>query len=221
MTNLLLTFVLLLSLQPTSVVAADDPATLKKCFGALNAFETSINNGQTPIKSDWVKSKFGWILMNSSLSGKVIEDIRHYSGNMKDISYCGSVGVSPNEISLFLFAYHGYMPPDLLDSFSECYAALLIAAPEMDQTLGVQRAQSLGGLIGRKFGETAARLKYLYKSKQITLDDVQARAAKIQTSVAQLPVASRPSVVKALAAKCGWYNIPLEGMLEGAGIAAH
>lgn len=221
MIKLVLSCVLLMSLQSISAIAADDPAALKRCIGALNAFEDSINKGLLPVKSDWVKSALGGVLMNSNVSGKAMEDIRYYSGSMKDISYCGSVGVSPNEISLFLMAYHGYMPPDLFEGFSECSAAFLIAAPEVDQVLGVQRAQSLGGLIGKHFGETAMRLNYLYKSKRLTLDDVQARAAKIQISVAQMPANSRPSAVKALSAKCGWYNIPLESVLEGARIATH
>lgn len=220
MTKLVLPFVLFMSLQAISAIAADDPSTLKRCFGALNAFETSINKGQSPVKSDWVRSALGWVLMSFNVSGKVPEDIRHYSGSMKDISYCGSVGVSPKDINLFLLAYHGYMPPDLFESFSECFAAFLITAPELDQVLGLQRSQPLGGLIGKNFGETATQLNYMYKSKWLTLEDVQARAAKIQTSVAQLPVASRPSAIKALSAKCGWYNIPLESVLEGARIAA-
>lgn len=220
MTKLVLPFVLFMSLQAISAIAADDPSTFKRCFGALNAFETSINKGLSPIKSDWVRSALGWVLMSSNVSGKATEDIRHYSGSMKDISYCESVGVSQKEIRLFLLAYHGYLPPDLFESFSECFAAFLIAAPELDQVLGVQRSQSFGGLIGKSFGETATQLNYMYKSKWLNLEDVQARATKIQTLVAQLPVASRPSVVKALSAKCGWYNISLESVLEGARIAA-
>jgi hypothetical protein len=220
MTKLVLLFVLFMSLQAISAIAADDPSTLKRCFGALNAFETSINKGQSPVKPDWVRSALGWVLMNSNVSGKAPEDVRHYSGSMKDISYCESVGVSQKEIRLFLLAYHGYLPPDLFESFSECFAAFLITAPKLDQILGVQRSQSLGGLIGKSFGETATQLNYMYKTKWLTLEDVQARATKIQTSVAQLPVGSQPSAVKALSAKCGWYNIPLESVIEGARIAA-
>lgn len=219
MTKLVLPFVLFMSLQAISAIAADDPSTFKRCFGALNAFEASINKGLSPVKSDWVRSALGRVLMSSNVSGKAMEDIRHYSGSMKDISYCGSVGLSQKETSLFLLAYHGYLPPDLFESFSECFAAFLITAPEMDQILGVQRSQSLGGLIGKSFGETATQLNYMYQSKRLTLEDVQARAIKIQTSVAQLPAASRPSAVKALSAKCGWYNISLESVLEGARIA--
>jgi hypothetical protein len=220
MAKVVMPFVFFMSLQAISAIASDESATLKRCVRALNAFEAFINKGVTTIKSDWARSTVGGVLMRSTVSGKVMEEIRHYSGRMTDISYCESVGAPPKEISLFLLAYHGYLPSDLFEDFSACFAGFLIAAPEIDKAFGVQRSQSLGGLIGKSFGETATQLNYMYKSKKLTLDDVQAHAAKIRASISDLPSGSRSRAVKALSAKCAWYNVPVESVVESARMVA-
>jgi len=126
MRGLILTVLLLLNLPITSAFGTENSTAIARCVGALNAFETSIKKGQSSVKSDWVHGTLGWVLMNSNQSKGAAATMRHYSGSMKDISYCESVGVSPKEISLFLLAYHGYLPADIFESFSGCFAAFLI-----------------------------------------------------------------------------------------------
>jgi hypothetical protein len=80
--------------------------------------------------------------------------------------------------------------------------------------LGAHRSQALGFHIGKQFGEVATRLNYLVKSKKLVLEEVQARAAKIQEGIAQLPPSGKKAAVRQLIGKCSWYSIPLENALE-------
>lgn len=214
MRRLILAVLLLVSLPLTSALGAENSAAIGRCIGALNAFETSIKKEQSSVKPDWVRGALGRVLMDSNQSEKIATEMKYYSGSMKDISYCESVGVSPKEINLFLLAYHGYLPVDTFEGFSDCFAAFLIETAEIDQKLGAQRSQALGFHIGKQFGEVATHLNYLVKSRKLVLEEVQARAAKIQEGIAQLPVSGKKAAVRQLIGKCSWYGIPLENALE-------
>lgn len=205
---------LLVNLPITSAFGAENSAAIVRCIGALNAFEASIKKGQSPVKSDWVRSALGRVAWDSNQSEQAAADMRNYSGSMRDISYCESVGVSPKEINLFLLAYHGYLPADTFESLSGCFAAFQMETPEIDQKLGVQRSQALSFYIGKQFGEVATRLNYLLKSKKLAPDEVQTRAAKIQEEVVQLSASGKKAVVRQLMGKCGWYGISLEDAFE-------
>jgi hypothetical protein len=208
-----------LCLQLLSTVAVGDTASLKKCIGALNAFEISIENGESSVDSDWVRAKRGWLLMNSQASRKTIDEFKNHVGNTKDISSCSATGVSPEEVDLFVLAFHGYLPADPFEGLSECIAVVLVAMPEMDRTLGPQRSYSLGSSIGNRFGAATAQLNYLYKSNKHSPEQVQTRAAKISSSLSGMPTDKRATTVKSYLSKCAWYNIPLESIFEGAGVA--
>jgi len=214
MRRLILAFLLLVSPPITFAFGAENSAAIVRCIGDLNAFEASIKKGQSPVKSDWVRGALGRVAWDSNQSEHAATDMRNHSGSMRDISYCESVGVSPKEINLFLLAYHGYLPADTFESFSGCFAALQIGTPEIDQKLGVQRSQTLSFHIGKQFGEVATRLNYLLKAKKLVPDEVQARAAKIQEEISQLPASGKKAVVRQLMGKCGWYGISLEDALE-------
>jgi hypothetical protein len=108
------------SLPLTSVFGAENSAAIARCVGALNVFETSIKKEQSSVKPDWVRGALGRVLMDFNQSEQITTEMKYYSGSMKDISYCESVGVSPKEINLFLLAYHGYLPADTFESFSGC-----------------------------------------------------------------------------------------------------
>jgi len=205
---------LLVSLSLTSAFGAENSGAIARCIGSLNAFEASIKKEQSPVKSDWVRSALGSVLMNSIQSEQTATKMRNYTGSMSDISYCESGGVSPKEIKLFLLAYHGYLPADTFESFSDCFAAFLIETAEIDQKFGTHRSQALGFHIGKQFGEVAARLNLLVRSKKLLLEEVQARAAKIHDEIVQLPASSKKAAVKQLIGKCSWYGISLEDAFE-------
>lgn len=219
MTKIASALITFLCLQFPSTVAVADTASLKKCIGALNAFEISIKNGESSVDSRWVRSTRGRLLMNFEASRKTIDEFRNYVGNMKDISSCSATGVSPEEVDLFVLAFHGYLPADPFEDLSECIAVFFVVTPEMDRTLGPQRSQSLGSSIGKRFGVTTAQLNYLYKSKKLTPEQMQTRAAKISSSLSGMPADKRATAVNSYLSKCSWYNIPLESVLEGAGVA--
>ena len=137
-------FIALMSIQFTTNLAVADSTCLKKCVGALNAFEFSIKNGKSDISSDWVRGTSGWLLMNAQVSRKAFDEINNHVGSMKDILSCSEVGVLPAGLDLFVLAFHGYLPANPFEELAECFAVLLVAAPEMDKKLGSQRSQSLG-----------------------------------------------------------------------------
>jgi hypothetical protein len=206
---LVLLLIFCATFQALPAIAVDDTIALKKCSGALNAFEASIGKGGARVKSDWLKGQRGLLLMKLETSGAVGGAI----GSTKDISSCSAVGMSPMEINLFLMAYHEYLPQDPFEEVSGCFAALLISAPEMDEKLGMKRSQALGSLIGKHLGRAASQLSYLYTSKK-SLEEIQSRAFKIQTQIVNLPSTVRSKAVRALSEKCEWYGIPLDSVLE-------
>jgi len=157
--------------------------------------------------------------MNFQAPSKTIDEFINYVGNTKDILSCSTSGISPEEVDLFVLAFHGYLPADPFEGLAECFAALLVAAPEMDRTIGPQRSQSLGFSLGKRLGATTVQLNYLYKSKKHTLEQVQTRATKISSSLSGMPADKRTIAVKSYLSQCAWYNIPLESVLEGAGVA--
>ncbi len=214
MRGLILTVLLFVNLPITSAVGTENSAAIMRCVGALNAFEASIKKGQSPVKSDWVRSALGQVAWGLNQSELADTDMRNHSGSMRDISYCESVGVSPKQINLFLLAYHGYLPADTFESLSACFAVFLIETPDIDQKLGVQRSQAFGFHVGKQFGEVATLLNYLLKSKKLVYEEVQTRAAKIQEGIAQLTASDKKAVVRQLKGKCGWYGISLEDELE-------
>lgn len=219
MKGIVLPLIFCAGFQALPAIATDDTMALKKCFGALNAFESSIGKGGARVKSDWLMGQRGLLLMKSETSGTVGDNIRHYSGSTKDISSCAAVGMSPMEINLFLLAYHGYLPQDPLEEVSGCFAAFLISAPEMDEKLGAKRSQALGSLIGKHLGEATSQLSYLYTPRR-SLEEIQSRAFKIQAQTVNLPSTVRSKAVKTLSEKCKWYGIQLDNVLEAAYIAA-
>lgn len=219
MTKIASALITYLCLQLLSTVAIADTASLKKCIGALNAFEISIENGESSVDSNWIKGTRGWLLINFQASRETIDEFSNHVGNMKDISSCSATGVSPEEIDLFVLAFHGYLSADPFEDLSECIAIVLVAMPEMDRTLGPRKSQMLGSSIGKRFGATTAQLNYLYKSKKHSPEQVETRAAKISSSLSGMPADKRATAVKSYLSKCAWYNIPLESMFEGAGVA--
>jgi hypothetical protein len=221
MKHLFLSFILCASFQALPAIAAEDPMAIKKCFGALNAFEASVAKEGARVKPDWLKGQRGQLVFMAQSSDAVKDEVRNYSGSTREISICASAGLSPTEISLFLMAYHGYLPPDLFEDFSGCFAAFLISASEMDKKLGMQRSESLSFHIGKQFGERASQLNYLYGARMLVLEDVHARAMRIQEQVARLSATSRSKAAKALSEKCKWYGIPLDDVLEAAHVMAH
>lgn len=221
MKRLFLSFILCVSFQALPAIAAEDPMTIKKCFGALNAFEALVAKEGARVKPDWLKGQRGLLVFMAQSSDAVKDEIRNYSGSTREISTCVSAGLSPAQIGLFLMAYHGYLPPDLFEDFSGCFAAFLVSASEMDKKLGMQRSEALSFLIGKQFGERASQLNYLYGSRTLVLEEVHVRAMRIQEQIASLPATSRSRAAKALSEKCKWYGIPLDDVLEAAHVTVH
>lgn len=214
------TLVLLLGLQAAPSAQAGDSTSVRKCIGALNAFETEVGrDGRSGVAADWIKGTRGWLLLTNSLGQKAEDELRRYVGNTKEISFCAASGVSSESINLFLKAFHGYLSGYPLEDVSRCYAVLMVAAPELDRVLGRQRAQSFGLALGKGIGATVVQLGYLFPSQKRTLQQVEARATTIASSLSTLKSDSKAALARSYLSQCGLHNVPLQTVLEGAGVS--
>lgn len=218
MFKLTLTLIIYICLLLPSAVAFAATADFKKCVGALKAFEVSINNGESSVDANWVRGTRGWLLVNYQMPQNTIDELKNYVGNKRDITVCSTVGVSTEEVELFILAYHGYLSEEPFEDLAECIAAMTVTIPEMDKILGALRSQSFGEFLGKRVGTTLTQLNYLYSSKKSSLGEIQIRATRISSSLPDMPLDKRADFVTSYISKCTLYSIPLKAMLEGSDI---
>lgn len=188
---------------------------LKKCIGAMNAFGSSIKSGKSEIDSHWIRGRMGDLLMKSSSS---MNTLSKHIGRKEDIWSCTSFGVSPEDLELFVFAYHGYLPEDPFEGIAECNSTILTLKFELLKAVGAKKAKSIEQFIGERFAEAMVQLNYLYRSSEQPLEKVWARSAEISSSVSAMPEPQKEALLQEHASKCSRYGIPMTGALRGAGI---
>lgn len=193
---------------------------LKKCIGALNAFEKAIKGGSSKLDSKWLRGMKGSIFLNLAGPHEPMKELSDYVGATKDITLCSAFGMTPEEINVFLLAYHGYLPADPFEDVSRCYSVMLLASPQIEKKLGNERAQSFGYAIGEKCGGVTAQLNFLFSAKQTSIQEVQKRAAEISKSLAPRDKPTLNAAIKSNLARCAWYGVPLADALASAGITA-
>lgn len=212
--------IVFLGMNTVSYATSIDAKIFKECIGALNAIDAADLKQQSKIGVDWVKLQKTSLRMNYEGTSKEAGNSWNYVGSPASIASCILFGVDPQQIDLFIRAYHGYLPTDPFDGLAQCSAAMQIVAPEIERKVGVQRGYEIGVYLGKQTGTASSQLTHMYKTRKSFPDairEVHARGEKIGGLLPRQGDPSRTPAVASLVAMCAWYNVPLDGVLQGVG----
>ena len=170
---------------------------------------------------DYVKGLMGLIMMFHDLERKDMNGMRSFKGNIQEVHTCiGTKGVEPANIDILMKAYFGLIPEEPFDDLASCYVGYLSMAHTFDKTFNDETAQSLGSLIGTKFGSAVGIVALIYDKKPSVIEEIEYKAKSKYLSL----VRKEQKEIKATLSKnrdiCKWYGIPLESIFDAAVIGA-
>lgn len=190
----------------------------KVCIGALNSFDAAIKDGESNVNPKWVTGNAGHIALKSKDSDASMKDLLEFIGSRKNIYSCATLGVPTEEISLFLAAFHGYLPSNPIDEVSECFSGFQILKGEIEKRLGSEKADALSLAVEERVSMTTNQLNYLFPAQKQQVESVFSKASNLSASFARMPADSKRPALKAKLTKCSLYGIPIGGVLEGVGV---
>lgn len=204
------------SLSSNSLAANIDD--LKECIGALHTLDDKISKMKPNLNSDYVKGLMGLLMFSQDLDQADSDSLRSVKGDISQIQTCIGITnlVTVEDIDILIKAYNGLLSNDPFDDIASCYVVFLHMTQVLDDRFNDKTAQSLGSLVGERFGTIGGILAKLYNEKEFSFEKLHSDGILKFQSLQKMKQQQINSTMSRYYGLCRWYDIPVEDVLNGA-----